>query len=92
MKKIFLAGLTSAIIAVGAVGTVAAQTTPNQGFVRPHTRSDANLRKVRRSLERDIDMMQHDQRDYGGHRVTAIRALQTARAEIAAAEAYDRTH
>ena len=35
-----------------------------------------------------IDQLQHDQRDYGGHRVNAINDLQNARNEIVAAEQY----
>lgn len=87
MKKLLLAGLGAALVTAGAVGVAGAQN-----YIRPDGRSNANLRYVRQTIDRDIATMQHDQRDYGGHRVAAIKDLQNARAEINAAEQYDRNH
>ncbi len=49
---------------------------------RGQGRSNSNLMIVRHNIERMIDELQRDQRDYGGHRVTAISDMQRARAEL----------
>ncbi|HEV7178807.1 MAG TPA: hypothetical protein VGN11_02985 [Candidatus Baltobacteraceae bacterium] len=54
--------------------------------------SNGNLLSVRRWVERMIDQLQRDQRDYGGHRVAALNDLQQARTQLLAAEAYARGH
>jgi hypothetical protein len=51
--------------------------------------SNSNLAHVHRRLDGAIDQLQHDQRDYAGHRVAAISDLQNARNEIVAAEQAD---
>ncbi|HLX03849.1 MAG TPA: hypothetical protein VKS80_17215 [Trinickia sp.] len=51
----------------------------------PATASDENLRFTRLYLERAVDMLQHDQHDYAGHRVNAIADIQSAQANLAAA-------
>ncbi len=48
--------------------------------------SNGSLAHVHRRLDGAIDQLQHDQRDYGGHRVEAIGDLQNARAQLVAAE------
>lgn len=48
--------------------------------------SNSSLAHVHRRLDGAIDQLQHDQRDYGGHRVDAINDLQNARAQLVAAE------
>jgi hypothetical protein len=48
--------------------------------------SNANLAHVHRRLDGAIDQLQHDQRDYGGHRVDAIDDLQNARTQLVQAE------
>ncbi len=48
--------------------------------------SNSNLAHVHRRLDGAIDQLQHDQRDYGGHRVDAINDLQNARAQLVEAE------
>lgn len=53
--------------------------------LRGQGRSNSNLMRVRHSVETMIDTLQRDDRDYGGHRVTAIADLQKARAELEAA-------
>ncbi len=54
--------------------------------------SAGNMLSVRRRVEKLIDQLQRDRRDYGGHRVAAIADLQNARNEIIAAISYDSTH
>ena len=43
-------------------------------------------------LERAIDELQHDQRDYGGYRVKAIEALRQAREDLMEALKWDKSH
>ncbi len=54
--------------------------------------SAVNLVVVRRRLERAIDNLQRDQRDYGGHRVAALNLMQQARGQLDAALQYDATN
>jgi len=89
----------SAAIAGTALGTVAsAQQQPVQPYaasaqnVRGNRGSDQNIRREYRKLEQVIDGLSRDQRDYGGHRVQAIQALQQARTQLDEAIEYDRTH
>ncbi len=88
----------SAALAGTALSTVAsAQQQPyNPAMQQQHLRgnrgSDRNLRQEYRKLEQVIDGLQRDQRDYGGHRVQAIQALQQARQQLDEALEYDRTH
>ena len=49
------------------------------------TASDENLRFTRLYVDRAVDMLQHDQHDYAGHRVNAISDLQSAQADLAQA-------
>jgi hypothetical protein len=89
----------SAALAGTALGTVAsAQQQPynptmqQQQHLRGNRGSDQNIRREYRRLEQVIDGLQRDQRDYGGHRVQAIQALQQARQQLDEALEYDRTH
>jgi hypothetical protein len=52
--------------------------------------SDRDLRYVSMWVGSMIDQLQRDQRDYGGHRIAAISAMQAARIQLAEAERYDR--
>ena len=47
--------------------------------------SDDNVRFTRLYVDRSIDMLQHDQHDYAGHRVAAITDLQRAQADLMSA-------
>jgi len=81
------------VLTVGAAVAQQASAPYNPpGFERGQGGSNANLHRVRRGLEREIDMMQHDQHDYEGHRLRAISDLQAARNEIVAAEQYAKSH
>ncbi len=88
----------SAALAGTALTTVAsAQQQPQAQFpvnsqLRGNHGSDRNLRNEMRRLEQVIDMLNRDQRDYGGHRVQAIQDLQQARQQLEDALEYDRTH
>ena len=62
------------------------------GFQRGQGSSNRDMRKIGRGLDRMIAALEHDQRDYGGHRVTALNELQQARGEITAAEQYARAN
>jgi hypothetical protein len=56
----------------------------------PGVASDSNIRYTRGYIARGIDMLQHDQADYGGHRVAAIAAMQNADGDLLAALRADR--
>jgi hypothetical protein len=94
------AALSTSMFAAGAVYTSGAhaQTTPMPAtsarpmWQRGEGRSNYNIHRVRRRLERLIDELSHDQRDYGGHRVQAINFLQQARTQLLQAEQFDKTH
>jgi len=51
-------------------------------FVRGQFGSNQNIAYVRRYVERAIDMLSRDAHDYGGYRVKAINALQSARQQL----------
>ncbi len=90
-----LLALTGAIAGLGCATAVSvSHATPASAQIiaqiRPDGASERNLRGVRHRLEGLIDQLQHDQSDYGGHRVKAIADLQQARAEIVAALGDDR--
>lgn len=94
VKAILSTAVLLSTVALSSAGAFA-QTgpAPAQGvMVRGQHGSNHNLRSERRRLERIIDSLQHDDRDYGGHRARAIQLLQQARAELDAALQYDRDH
>ncbi|HYM91525.1 MAG TPA: hypothetical protein VEW91_07840 [bacterium] len=89
------------VTAAGVAATLAASTaalaqttapTQPQNPTRGETGSARNIKKVRYMVERLIDELQHDQRDYGGYRVKAIAQLQQARADLDQALQWDATH
>jgi len=89
--------LSAAGIASGASSPVAAASASPGPLASPYWRrgehgSLHNLEHANRAVERIIDSLQHDQTDYGGHRVAAIQDLQQARSQIAAAIEYDKSH
>ena len=51
--------------------------------------SDDDLRYSQLYLERAVDMLQHDDHDYAGHRAAAIADIQRAQADLAAALEHD---
>lgn len=54
--------------------------------------SNRNVWYVDRWLRTIAGQLSSDQRDYGGHRVAALRDIEAARAQLAQAEAYARQH
>jgi len=61
-------------------------------YVRGDCASDANLNVVRRNIEHIMDVLQHDNGDYGGHRVAALKLLASGREMLKDAIQYDSTH
>ena len=90
--------LSAAIAGTALTTAASAQLQQPQPYavsaqhVRGNRGSDQNIRREFRRLEQVIDGLQRDQRDYGGHRVQAIQALQQARQQLEEALEYDRTH
>ncbi len=94
-RKEFLvtaAGVAATLAASTAALATQTTTTPPQSPTRGEVGSARNIKKVSYMIERLIDELQHDQRDYGGYRVKAIAALQQARADLDQALQWDATH
>ena len=90
-RKHFLAaaaGLGALGVAATAVAapSTSASPTPAHSWRRNESKSNHNIREVRRHLERVIDELQHDQHDYAGHRAKALDLLNQARQELLLAE------
>lgn len=93
-------GAIAALTGILAAGAANAQSATFAGGARlaaaQHYRgergSSENIRRVRREVERSIDQLQRDNRDFGGHRAQAVELLQQARAQLLLAEQYDREH
>lgn len=91
-RKHFITSAAGLAATMTAGAAFAATPTPGPLPTRGDHRSDHNLRRVYRHLERMIDQLQHDQHDYCGHRVAAIGHLQAARTEVEAGLKCDQTH
>ena len=92
-----LLALAGAVAGIAFGSAASAQTWNNPPamyaqYERGPQGSDRNLRAVRSHIDAQINQLQNDQHDYGGHRVRAIADLQAARAEIDAALRFDRGH
>jgi Spy/CpxP family protein refolding chaperone len=98
-------GVATALVATGLAAAAAPPAIPPPTMApRPYPspsgnpnwrnqqHSDRNISRTRKRLERVIDELQQDQRDYDGHREKALDLLQRARTELLAAEQYDRAH
>jgi hypothetical protein len=81
-----------AAFGVTAFAAGAALTVPVSAQVRGDYGSDRNIVHVENRLAALIGQLDRDRRDYGGHRVNAIRLMQQADGELHAAIAYDRSH
>ena len=107
IKGVLTAGVLAASLSAGVAGaqtvTLPNGTTMNGPMgqnrgasshhgMRGEKGSARNIGHVRHRLERLIDNLSQDQRDYGGHRVQALQLLQQARAQLLAAEQYDQQH
>ena len=89
--------LSASMFGAGAAFTSAAhaQMTPvpyRNGGLRTERGSNMNVRHVRQRLETLLDELQRDQRDYGGHRVSAINLMQQARQQLLMAEQFELAH
>jgi Spy/CpxP family protein refolding chaperone len=88
----------TALAAAAAPGSVVAPPTmeprpvASGHWLRGENMSNRNITRIRVKLERVIDELQHDQRDYDGHREKALDLLQRARTELLAAENWDKSH
>jgi hypothetical protein len=82
-----ISGWLVAAFAVGAIST-ASSLPAAAAAIRSACASNHNIMHVHRRLDGAIDQLQHDQRDYGGHREHAIDDLQQARGQLVAAEEY----
>jgi len=77
----------AAILSVAALAALIAST--GRASADTSMTSDQNLRYTRAYVERSLDMLSHDQSDYGGHRVAAIGDLNTAKADLTSALQFD---
>jgi len=94
-RKDFLVTAAGVAATLAASTAALAQTTttpPTQKPTRGEAGSARNMKRVRYMLERLIDELQHDQRDYGGYRVKAIALLRQARGDIEQALQWDKAH
>ncbi|HEV8020298.1 MAG TPA: hypothetical protein VGP41_03475 [Candidatus Lustribacter sp.] len=81
-----------AFAAAVAAGTIAVGTTAAPASAEPQCLSNQNVWQVHRRLDGAIDQLQHDDRDYGGHRDAAVDDLSKARQQLVAAEQYAVRH
>ena len=98
LKPLLASGLLAVALVAGAATIqttpAAAQTigaTPNP-YLRGERGGARNIYQVRIRLERLIDQLNNDPRDYGGHRVQAIQFMQQARQQLLLAEQWDLQH
>ncbi len=104
LKALLSTGILASVLLAGAAGAQSV-TLPNGTTInapvaqaaagaklRGERGSFKNIAQVRRRLERLIDMLQRDRRDYGGHREKAPDLLQRPPAELLDAAQYDRAH
>ncbi|MBC5816612.1 MAG: hypothetical protein GIW97_08735 [Candidatus Eremiobacteraeota bacterium] len=73
-------------------GPIGQNASSNMRNRRGERGSNKNIHQVRARLERLIDELQRDRRDYGGHREQALDLMNQARNQLLQAEAYDRAH
>lgn len=90
MLKNWKAALATLVLAAGSFGAGAAFTSGAQA--RGEWGSAASLYGVRTHLGSLIGQLDHDNQDYGGHRVAAISDMQRAEAQLTQALQYDGSH
>jgi hypothetical protein len=98
-RKTFLASAAAIGAALAGTGIASAAVFPTpsptpSGYYRRRGElgSARSLQHARRSLERIIDALQHDQTDYNGYRVSALNDLVQARGQLDLALQWDATH
>lgn len=84
-----LALLSGALILIAGASIAGASPFEARQIALAARYSDSNMRWARTRIEQNIDMLQHDQGDYGGYRVKAISLLQDTRAQISLGLAFD---
>jgi hypothetical protein len=84
LRRSLLPAAAALILSIQATAPASAQMTPSGQNMSNH-----DIRHVRHRLEIDLTQLQHDDRDYGGHRVNAINDIQAARNELLAAEKFE---
>lgn len=96
MLNSWKAAIGAVILSVSMFGAGAISTSAAHAQAMPVLRSERgsahNILSIKTRLERLIDQLQRDRRDYGGHREAAIDDLQKARVQLEAAINYDATH
>ena len=83
---------TLALAAAVAAGALTIGTAAAPASAETDCRSNQNVWQVHRRLDGAIDQLQHDDRDYGGHRAIAVADLSRARQQLVAAEQYAVRH
>jgi hypothetical protein len=86
LKAIIVTALISTTIGATGAGIASAQMDRGQYG------SNQNMRVIDGRLAGIIGQLNHDDRDYGGHRQAAVNDLQSARNQIVAAEQFARQH
>jgi hypothetical protein len=87
LKAIIATAIISATVGAMGAGIAGAQV-----YERGQYGSNRNMWNVDSQIRNAIGQLQHDDRDYGGHRAQAIDDLQAARNQIVAAEQFARQH
>ncbi len=87
----FKAILATALISA-TVGAMGAGIANAQAYERGQHPSNRNMWWVDGQVRALINQLNHDDHDYGGHRVAAINDLEAARSQIVAAEQFARQH
>ena len=79
---------TFALAAAVAAGTFAVGISAAPASAEPQCFSNQSVSQVHHRLDGAIDQLQHDDRDYGGHRAAAVDELAKARQQFLAAEQF----
>lgn len=79
-------------IAGALCATIPAAYPLQADAARPDCISNQNIAEVHRHLSGAISQLNHDDRDYGGHRVAAVNDLIAAQGQLDAARAYAVNH
>lgn len=89
MKRNFTARPRVFIAAAGLAAALVA--TPLAAFANMNW-SDENIAYARGFINESVAMLQHDDRDYGGHRQAAVNDLNTVESNLTSALLYDSNH
>jgi len=83
-----LRSITAYALAAAVAAGAAVAGTALPASAAPDCSSNQNVWQVHHRISGAIDQLQHDDRDYGGHRDAAIADLSRARGALTAAEQY----